>query len=201
MGHAGKKRDVGKVGKDDSFHRAFDFNKHETNLNFNMEIVFYLTALLLLFSSVMVVTQKSVFTSALYLAVALSMVAALFVLLNADFLAEVQILLYVGGILVLLAFAVMLSSVEQAKRETQVNEQWLPSLMISFGILLVLLVSLKRSSFLEAEIQKNHFYPTTEKIGHLLLGELALPFEVVSLVLLASLVGAILFSKKEKIDG
>ncbi|MBI2118567.1 MAG: NADH-quinone oxidoreductase subunit J [Elusimicrobia bacterium] len=166
-----------------------------------MDLVFYLIALLLLFSSVMVVTQKSVFTSALYLAVALSMVAALFVLLNADFLAAVQILLYVGGILVLLAFAVMLSSVEQAKRETQVNEQWLPSLIISFGILLVLLVSLKRSLFLEAGVQKNHFYPTTEKIGHLLLGELALPFEVVSLVLLASLVGAILFSKKEKIDG
>lgn len=166
-----------------------------------MEIIFYLIALLLIFSSVMVVTQKSVFTSALYLAVALSMVACLFVLLNADFLAAVQILLYVGGILVILAFAVMLSSVEQAKTQTQINEQWFPSFIISLGILLILLVSLKRSQFLDTPIQKIHYYPTTEKIGHLLLGDLALPFEVVSLVLLASLVGAILFSKKEKPNG
>ncbi len=156
-------------------------------------IVFYLVSALLLFSALQVVTRRSVFSSALYLAATLSLVAVLFVLLGADFLAAVQILLYVGGILVILAFAVMLSSVQQAKLEHQVNEQWVPSLLTCIGLLLLIGVGLKRTSFLEGA---RIYLPTTEPLGILLLGKMVLPFEVISLVLLTSLVGAILFSRK-----
>lgn len=157
------------------------------------EIIFYSISFLLLLCAIQVVTVRSVFSSALYLAGALSMVAALFVLLGADFLAAVQILLYVGGILVILVFAVMLSSVQQAKLYAQVNEQWVPSLIVCLGLFLLIGIGLKRVSFVEGTVLHA---PTTKGLGTLLLGGMILPFEVVSLILLASLVGAILFSRK-----
>ncbi len=157
--------------------------------------VFYLIAVLLVISAVMVVTQRVLFVSALYLASALSLVGALFALLGADFLFAVQILLYVGGIIVIIAFAVMLSSGQEMKSEPQVNHQWIPSIFLVLGLLLLILVSIKKYSFGAF----NAFSaPTTASIGRLLLGDMLLPFEIVSLVLFAALVGAVLFSRKER---
>lgn len=158
-------------------------------------ISFYLISAVLIFSAVMVVTQRNLFTCALYLASALAMVAGFFVLIGADFLAAVQILLYVGGVVVILAFAVMLSSIEQAKIFPQVNEQWFPALCVSALLVGGILWVLKGVAFSPAPITHQ---PTTHSIGRLLLREMALPFEAVSLILLAALVGAVLFSKKEK---
>ena len=142
----------------------------------------------------MVVTQRALFTCALYLTAALSVMAGFFVLLGADFLAAVQVLLYVGGVVVILVFAVMLSSVDQAKISAQVNEQWIPSLMVCLGILFVILAGLNRSGL---AMKGSDLSPTTGSIGRLLFGEQVLPFEAVSLVLMASLVGAVLFSGKK----
>ena len=158
-------------------------------------IAFYLISTLLIVSAVMVVTQRALFSSALYLAAALSMVGGIFVLLGADFLFAVQILLYVGGILVLIAFAVMFASNDQMKAEPQMNRQWIPSLLLCSGLVLVILAAFKKHGF---EMMDRPMVPTTRSIGRLLLGDMILPFEVVSLVLLASLVGAVLFTRKEK---
>ena len=157
---------------------------------------FYAISAILVASALVVVTQRNIFTCALYLALFLSMIAGFFVLLGADFLAAVQILLYVGGILVILAFAVMLSSVQQAKGQPQVNAQWIPSLLACAGLLALILFALKRSPWAAAPAAA--LAPTTASLGRLLLGDLSLPFEAVSLVLMASLVGAIFFSKKEE---
>lgn len=142
----------------------------------------------------MVVTQRNLFTCALYLASALAMAAGFFILLGADFLAAVQILLYVGGVVVILAFAVMLSSIEQAKLAPQVNEQWLPAILVCAALLGSLFWILKSVSFVSTETQHS---PTTYFLGKLLLKEMALGFEAVGLVLLVAVVGAVLFSKRE----
>lgn len=157
--------------------------------------VFYIVAALILISAVMVVTQRGLFTSALYLASTLSLVGVLFVMLGADFLFAVQILLYVGGILVILAFAVLLSNAERLKSEPQVNHQWLPSIFLCLAVILMLMVAVRKYPFKEAA---GAMTPTTRAVGHLLLGDQILPFEVVSLVLLASLIGAVIFTRKEK---
>lgn len=157
-------------------------------------VVFYLVSGILVFSALMVVTQRNLFTCALYLASALSMVAALFVLLGADFLAAVQILLYVGGVLVIIVFTVMLSSLDLSKIQPQINEQWFPSLLVCLTIFLMVVIGLKRNPF--SGVQAN-LLPTTQSIGQLLLQNMKLPFEAVSLILLASLVGAVLFSRKQ----
>lgn len=156
--------------------------------------IFYLVSVLLIYSAVMVVTRRGLFSSALYLAAALSLVGVLFVLLGADFLFAVQILLYVGGILVILAFAVMLSNAEQLKSERQINKQWVPALLLCVGLVLLVMVAVKKHGFSELSAP---ILPTTHAIGRMLLGTKILPFEVVSLVLLASVVGAVIFSRKE----
>jgi len=158
-------------------------------------MIFYLLAALLIVCAIMTVTQRGLFSSALYLAGALSLVGSLFILLGADFLFAVQILLYVGGIIVIIAFAVLLSNAEQLKSESQHNHQWIPSIFLCLGFILIAAVAIKRFPLPSEPVA---FVPTTHSIGRLLLGDLILPFEVVSLVLLASLIGAVLFSRKEK---
>lgn len=158
---------------------------------------FYILSGLLIVSAIMIVTQRNIFTCALYLASALSMVGGIFVLLGADFLAAVQILLYVGGILVIIAFAVMLSSIQQAQQQRQVNEQWIPAAMLCAIVFAIILIAFKKNPFPSLQAVR---MPTTGSIGRLLLGDMVLPFEVVSLVLLASLVGAVIFSKKESME-
>ena len=159
-------------------------------------IIFYLISGLLIFSALMVVTRRNLFTCALYLAAALSLIAFFFIFLNADFLAAVQILLYVGGVLVVMAFSVMLSSIAQDQLQAQVNEQWFPSLIASLAIIFIFLIGIRNTPFLERPAQS--IEGTTQLLGHLLLGAMALPFETISLILLASLIGAVYFSKLEK---
>lgn len=157
-------------------------------------VAFYIFSTVLLVSAVMVVVSRNVFTCALYLAGALCAVAALFALLGADFLFAVQVLLYVGGIMVILIFGVMLSSVHRSRLVPQVNRQWLPSLAVSLVLAGITIPVLLATSFPEPPVL---YGPTTERMGRLLLGEMVLPFEVVSLVLIVSLVGAVLFSRKD----
>ncbi|OGR87437.1 MAG: hypothetical protein A3A86_03525 [Elusimicrobia bacterium RIFCSPLOWO2_01_FULL_60_11] len=157
--------------------------------------IFYLVAALLTGCAVMVVTLRGLFASALYLAAALSLVGALFAMLGADFLFAVQILLYVGGVLVIIAFAVMLTNSEQLKSEPQTNRQWGPALLLCLGLILMVLVGVRRHSFVSVPAEIG---PTTKSMGFLLLGGQILPFEAVSLVLLASLLGAVMFSRKER---
>ncbi len=154
---------------------------------------FYIASAILIFSAVMVVTQRSLFTCALYLAVALSVIAGFFVMLSADFLAAMQILLYVGGVIVIMAFAIMLSNLDLLKSEPQVNRQWIPSLLGAGAIAAILFLAVRKSEF---AVQASTFSPTTAHIGQLLIRDMGLPFEAVSLILMAALVGAILFSKR-----
>ena len=157
--------------------------------------VFYVIAALLIGCSIMVVSRRGLFSSALYLAAALSLVGALFAMLGADFLFAVQILLYVGGVLVIIAFAVMLTNAEQLKSEPQVNRQWAPAFLLCLGLVLMVLVGVSRHSFVSVPAELG---PTSKSMGFLLLGAQILPFEAVSLVLLAALVGAVMFSRKER---
>ena len=159
---------------------------------------FYLMAALATAAAVLVVTERQVFNAALYLAAVLALVAGLFGFLGADFLAAAQVLLYVGGILVLIVFAVMLSSVRDGRARSQINAQWLPALAVSLAVAVAVVEAVRRSSFAAADVQAA---PTTGALGMLLFNEMALPFEAVSLALLAALVGAVFFSRKERPDG
>jgi NADH-quinone oxidoreductase subunit J len=155
--------------------------------------VFALLALLTLVPAVLTVTVKNVFHAALYLVLSLTGVAGFFAMLGADFLFVVQVLVYAGGITVLLLFVVLLSGSPKDWAIRQMNEQWLGALLVS-AVFVSLLSGLFR--LLPEPSAPPAAEPTSASLGILLLRDMVLPFEAVSLVLLAALVGAVLFSQK-----
>jgi NADH-quinone oxidoreductase subunit J len=158
-------------------------------------IAFILLAIITIVPAILVVTLKNVFHSALFLVLSLTGVAGFFALLGADFLFAVQLLLYSGGITVLLLFVVLLSGSPKDWVIRSVNAQWMGAMLLS-AVLLWLLASILHY-FPEGGVLQGDMQPTTASIGLLLFRDMILPFEAISLVLLVALVGAIVFSQRE----
>src|SRR5438105_10996908 len=87
-------------------------------------VLFYIFAAIAVISAILVITRRNVVHSAMFLAATLLAVAGIFLTLHAEFLAGVQVIVYVGGILVLFVFVIMLISVRSASGERQFNRQW-----------------------------------------------------------------------------
>ena len=156
--------------------------------------VFYLFALAAVVGAAGVPMSKNIFWSAMALLSALVGVGGLYVLLSADFLAVTQLLVYIGGVLVLIIFAVMLTS--QIK-EIEVSNQnvGLVSGAILFALTGTLLCFVAIWAPWKVVLPQSH--ETTTDIGNGLLGTWLLPFEVASVLLLATLIGAIVVARKE----
>ena len=156
-------------------------------------VAFGLLAALVVTSAVWVVTLRDLFRAALSLGLVLIGVAGLFILLEAEFLAFVQVLVYVGAILTLIVFAIMLTAKLQASASSPANRQSVPAAAAALGLFIVL-VSATRALV----------WPTTSSaepvtlasLGQELVRTLVLPFEVISLVFVAAMVGAIAVSAR-----
>jgi NADH-quinone oxidoreductase subunit J len=146
-------------------------------------------------SSVMVVSMKNIFHSALFLVLCFFGVAGIYILLEAEFLAAVQILIYVGAITILIIFAIMLTHKLYSAKIRQSNEQVIPGLIIVGTLLIATLFALGKTawklSFEAAQTQ------SVVGIGKLLLTKYVLPFEIVSVVLLTALIGAVIIARRE----
>lgn len=156
--------------------------------------IFYTLAAITVLPALFVVTVRSVFHSALWLIVSLLGVGGMYAMLAADFLFAVQLLVYAGGIMVILIFVVLLSGKPSDWAGVQVNNKALGGALFSVFFVVVMLTALWDWS-----INKVASTPelTTGRLGELFMGEMVLPLEVVSLVLVAALVGAIIFSSKK----
>jgi len=156
---------------------------------------FYGLAAVTLGGAAFVAFARNIVYSAVGLLAALLGAGALYVLLSADFVAVVQLLVYVGGVMVLVLFAVMLTN-----KITEVNVS-----NRSFGLFGGLLLFIAMAPVLVAVAllapwraqEPGPMAPTTAAIGDALLTRWLLPFEVASLVLLATLVGAVVIARKE----
>src|SRR5215475_3105886 len=102
-------------------------------------VLFYIFAAIALISAILVITQHNVVHSAAFLGATLFAVAGIFLTLHAEFLAGVQVIVYVGGILVLFVFVIMLIAVERTAHERQASRQWKIAL-ITAGILVAEIV-------------------------------------------------------------
>ena len=160
------------------------------------DIVFYAFAALIVVSAAILVFSRNVIYSAVGLLFTLSGVAGIYVLLAADFLAVVQILVYVGGILILLLFGVMLSQRVTSIELGAGTLRMLPALIILSGVLAILLRMVYKTSW--SSLPASDFNPTSAKIGTLLMTDFLIPFEIVSVLLLAALIGAAFIARKEK---
>jgi NADH-quinone oxidoreductase subunit J len=153
----------------------------------------------LVFSAIMVITGKHILHSAFYLAATLLCVAVYFILLRAEFLAAVQILVYMGAIVVLILFALMLTRTKVGEETNISNNQKVFAALTA----VILFISLTLV-FSYAKIDTVAENATALKISSIkdfssiLFTKYTLPFEIASILLLASLVGSIVIAMKEK---
>lgn len=162
------------------------------------QIFFFIFAILAVGSAVAVVTFRNPVHSVISLMVCFLQMAALFVLLRSPFLAVVQIFVYVGAILVLFLFVIMMLDIRRVSMERVVSggQFWIIGLLCVLIIEMVLIVSRSRlSTFsIAPEIRLDG---GVKEIGEALFTKYILPFEVVSLILLVALLGAIVLGRKE----
>ncbi len=160
-------------------------------------VFFYIFAVLIVISAIFMVTSRNIYYSALWLALTLFAVAGIFVLLNAYFLAGIQVLIYIGAVVVLTIFVINLTKEIEGKTEKQFNKQTIPALLaLLTGIVLVVLAVLKTDWASRIAGWTN--YDETAKIGNLLLNDFVIPFEAASVLLLIALIGAIAIVSLDK---
>jgi NADH-quinone oxidoreductase subunit J len=162
------------------------------------DIVFYVFALIVLCSAFVVVFSRNIIYSAFALLFTFFGVAGLYALLQADFLAVTQILIYVGGILVLLLFGVMLTNKVISVDIKTGTLQTIPALFI-VAVVAGSLSGLFYSTWKGVPAAPpSTLKTTTPVLGEMLMTSYLLPFEVASVVLLVALIGAALISRRER---
>jgi len=165
-------------------------------------VSFYIFALMVLGGGVLTITRRSAVHSAIALIVSLLGVAGLYLLQQAEFLFAVQIVLYVGGIMVLFLFVIMLVNLDLAAKERQFNRQWLVALIAvaAAGIEIGYFIFRGQSAFHIAETGGAAPLVTgmgnTEILADALFSQYLLPFELVSVLLLVAVVGSVVMAKK-----
>ncbi len=156
---------------------------------------FYLLAGLAVVGAGGVAFSSNIIYSALSLMLSFLGVAGLYVFLNADFVAGIQLLVYVGGVLILTLFAVMLThQIAEIEVSNRTVGRW-PALAIVVGVFAVMYKAVADTTWYEGGVLGTE--SSTYAIGDALLGEYILPFELASIVLLSVLVGAVVLSRKE----
>jgi len=161
-------------------------------------ILFYAFAILIVVAGILTVTSKNIFHSALYLAAALFGVAGIYVLLQAFFLAAVQVLVYIGAVVVLTIFVINLTKGITGKNVPLVNKQVLPGIIVSLMTAALIILALLKTGGFDMIAGSDTGAGNTALIGNLLLKDYVVPFEVVSVLLLAALIGAIVIVSRDK---
>lgn len=164
-------------------------------------VLFYVLAALILGSAIMTITRRNVVYSAVWLISTLVGVAGIFLLQGAEFLAGVQVIVYIGGIMVLFLFVIMLVPLEEeASQRRFSNQKWL-ALGAGLAVLAMLAVIVVRGV---GSLDHPGAAPppgpgsltqNSESVGQVLFTEYLLPFELASILLLVAIIGAIVMSK------
>jgi NADH-quinone oxidoreductase subunit J len=159
-------------------------------------LIFGFASLVTLGAAVAVVTNKNILHSAYYLILAFVGVAAIYVMLEAPFIAVVQVLVYIGAIAILIVFAIMLTRRLMSKDMEQHNTQWIPSALGALALFLVLgwIVYTAGWPVHEGAVPAEPI----SQLGQDLLTTYLVPFEIASVLLLAALVGAILIGRERE---
>ena len=158
-------------------------------------IAFYLMAVAMVAAAIRLVTTKNVVRAALFLAIVLGATAGIFILLVAEFVAWVQVLVYIGAVVVLLLFGVMLTRAPIGMESDLDNDQrWTAAVVSVF--LLGALVTMLSDAFGSEEIAFGKIQRTAD-VADSIFGVYVIPFEVASVLLLAALVGAVALARRD----
>jgi NADH-quinone oxidoreductase subunit J len=158
------------------------------------QLIFYFVAAVTVASAAVVVFARSLIYSAFGLLFTFFGVAALYVYLGADFLAAAQMVIYVGGILILLLFGVMLTHKLYDLNLKTETFQFVPALLIVVPAFIMLVgIMMKTTWYRHGE---RALEPTTREIGELFMKDYILPFEIASIFLLVALIGAAMIVRR-----
>jgi len=163
--------------------------------------IFYTVALIMIVFAIASVSSRKMLRSVIYLLFVLGSVAGVYFLIDYNFLAAIQLTVYAGGIIVLIIFSVLL--VHHIEMELEISKTS-KQILVGIGCLIGIGVFLTTIYSHEFKVVENSLTTTTSEIGTLLLnyeaGGFILPFEVISVLLLAAMVGAIVIAKGEKLN-
>ncbi|OGQ13559.1 MAG: hypothetical protein A3B70_08585 [Deltaproteobacteria bacterium RIFCSPHIGHO2_02_FULL_40_11] len=160
-------------------------------------LIFYLFAILTVAPAFVAVFHPNILYAALSLFISFFGVAGLYLLLAADFVAATQVLLYVGGILILLLFAVMLSPKIYSPTFQESQKRYIVPSILGVFILSIIVFSIFKTNW-NVTLVEGIFPHTVSRIGNLFLTDYLLPFELASILLLAALIGAILLARSSE---
>lgn len=158
-------------------------------------IAFWGLAVVLLAGALAVVLTRNLFHSVLYLALVLTATAGLFLSLDAEFLAAIQLLLYAGGVVTIAVFAIVVTERLVGDRITQTSRQIFAGFVISGALLVALLVVFRRAPLTISRPAVTG--DLTRAIGQSLLTTYVLPFELLGVLFLAALLGALYFARPD----
>jgi NADH-quinone oxidoreductase subunit J len=161
-----------------------------------VRVIFVLLSLLAVGSALLVVTTRNMVHAALWLVVTLGAIAGCYLVLAAEFVAWVQVLIYVGAVVVLLLFALMLTRAPTGPQQDLNVRRSLPAALVGL-LVAVLLGTTVVAGFRDVRLDLDAaVVGSAETTGATLFRSWVLPFEVLSVLLLAALVGAIVLSRR-----
>ena len=166
-------------------------------------LFFYAIAAMITYSAIRVVTSQNVVHAALYLVAVLAGVGAQYVLLTAEFVAAAQVLVYIGAIIVLFLFGIMLTRAQIGRDQDLTHKSWpvgAATALLLFGVMTYALIDEYgwTRTPLPADTRIAHVNGSnTATVSDAVFSQYLVPFEVISVLLLAALVGAIVLARKD----
>ena len=158
-------------------------------------LAFWVLSILLVGSALAVVLSKNLFHAVLWLALALTGTAGVFLLLNAEFLAAVQLLLYAGGIITVVVFAIVVTERLVGERLSQTSRGIVSGALVAIGLLVIIVSTLTQRQLPSTPLPQ--LGDLTRLVGEQVLTTYVLPFELLALLMLVAMLGAIYFARPE----
>lgn len=162
------------------------------------QILFWFLSVMALFSALMVITSKNPVHSVIWLILVFFAISGHYLLLNAQFLAIVNIIVYAGAIMVLFLYVLMLMDLKSDNRPRQ--NKWLSFAgALSGGVLLLVLVAALKKSDVAGNVAQTREgnIGLIENLGKILFTEYVIPFEISSILFLSAMIGAVVIGKKD----
>ncbi len=167
------------------------------------EIFFYVLGTVAIASAILTVTRRNPVVSAMYLILNFLCLAGLYLTLNAQFIAIIQILVYAGAIMVLFLFVIMLLNLgDERKLSEGISLRKIVGAGMAFALLmeLIYIIMTAGAGLPEKNVERAIAIGTVEEIGRQLFTTFLFPFEVTSLLLTAAIVGAVVLAKKKEVN-
>ena len=160
------------------------------------QLLFWVLSFVALFSAVMVVTSKNPVYSVLWLIITFFTISGHYILLNAQFLAIVNIIVYAGAIMVLFLFVIMLMNLSQNNEPKKNKWLRLVGAIAGGSLLLVLVAALRDTEAGMAQVGTGNI-GLIQNLGQVLFRDYVVPFEISSVLFLSAMVGAVIIGKRE----